>query len=69
MNNALTIQFIFVPIMKSYKQRENYSAIIGATFIITMLFYFYIDGVGAYSKPYKYAGIQTRQSRGEEETI
>ena len=50
MNNALTIQFIFIPILKSYTNRAKYPTIMAMTFIIALVFYFYIDGVGAYGK-------------------
>jgi hypothetical protein len=50
MNNALTIQFIFIPILKSYTHRAKYPTIMAITFIIALVFYFYIDGVGAYGK-------------------
>jgi hypothetical protein len=48
MNNALTIQFIIVPILKSYPDRSKYTSIMTVTFLITMVFYYYINGVGAY---------------------
>jgi len=48
MNNALTIQFIIVPILKSYPDRAKYTTIMTVTFLITMIFYYYINGVGAY---------------------
>jgi hypothetical protein len=48
MNNALTIQFIFIPILKSYTDRAKYPTIMAITFIFALVFYFYIDGVGAY---------------------
>lgn len=48
MNNALTIQFIIVPILKSYPDRSRYTWIMAATFAVTMVFYYYIDIVGAY---------------------
>ena len=47
MSNALVIQFIFVPILKSYKEREKYPKIMVMTYFLTMLFYYYINGVGA----------------------
>jgi hypothetical protein len=48
MNNALAIQFIFVPIIKSYQQRTNYTTVIALTFLVTLAVYLYIDGVGAF---------------------
>lgn len=53
MNNALAIQFIFVPIIKSYQQRASYTTIIALTFIITFVVYLYIDGVGAFGRSSK----------------
>ena len=51
MNNALTIQFIFIPILQSYPTRKHYPSIMFATFLITMCFYYYINGIGALGTP------------------
>lgn len=48
MNNALTIQFIFIPVLKSYTDRAKYSTIITITFLFALIFYLYINAVGAY---------------------
>ena len=49
MSNALVIQFIFVPILKSYPHRNRYSQIMVAAYLLTMVFYYYINGVGAFA--------------------
>lgn len=49
MSNALVIQFIFVPILKSYRNRDKYQTIMLVAYALTMLFYYYINGVGALS--------------------
>jgi hypothetical protein len=64
MNNALTIQFIFVPILKSYPFRERYSCIMLATFLITMVFYYYINAVGALSTSSPTQASATGRARG-----